>query len=395
MPDAYIISAARTAIGKFQGSLGSVPAVQLGAKALSAAIERSGIPATEVQETIMGCVLQSGLGQNPARQAARAAGIRDEVGALTLNKVCGSGLKAVALAAQAIRAGDAHCIVAGGMENMSATPYLVPGVRTGLRLGHGKLIDSMVHDGLWDIYNDFHMGMTAELVAEKYDISREQQDAYAVESHRRAVEARAQGRFREEIVPVEVKGRKGATNVVDADESPREDCTLESLARLRPAFKKDGGTVTAGNAPGCNDGGAGLMVVSEDFINTHGLKPLARIVGYATGGTAPEWVMMAPVSAVHNLLEKTGCKIDDFDLIELNEAFSVAAVAVSRELGLDPSRVNVEGGAVALGHPIGASGARILVTLLHSLKARGKCRGLAALCLGGGNAVALSVEACL
>ncbi len=395
MPDAYIISAARTAIGKFQGGLATIPSVQLGATALRAAIARSGIPASEVQETLMGCVLQAGLGQNPARQAARAAGIPDEVGALTLNKVCGSGLKAVALAAQAIRAGDAHCIAAGGMENMSATPYLVPGVRNGLRLGHGKLLDSMVHDGLWDVYNDFHMGMTAELVAEKYEISREQQDAYAVESHRRAVEARAEGRFAAEIVPVEVKGRRGAVQVVDADESPREDCSLESLARLRPAFKKDGGTVTAGNAPGCNDGGAGLMVVSEDFVNAHGLKPLARIVGYATGGTAPEWVMMAPVSAVHNLLEKTGDKIDDFDLVELNEAFSVAAVAVTRELGLDPSRVNVEGGAVALGHPIGASGARILVTLLHSLKARGKCRGLAALCLGGGNAVALSVEACL
>ncbi|MCA9319094.1 MAG: acetyl-CoA C-acetyltransferase, partial [Planctomycetes bacterium] len=391
---AYIVSAARTAIGRFQGSLAPVGAPQLGAIAIKAALERGGVDPDLVEDVIMGCVLQAGLGQNPARQALRAAGIPDRIGAMTINKVCGSGLKAVALAAQAIRAGDLDCLVAGGMENMTRSPYLAPGIRDGLRLGHGQLIDSMVNDGLWDIYNDFHMGMTGELVAEKYGIGREAQDAFAVDSHQRAVAAQDAGHFDAEIAAVEVPGRKGAVTIFDRDEAPRRDTSLEALAKLRPAFKRDGGTVTAGNAPGCNDGGAALLVCSEAFVKNHKLKPLARVTGYQTGGAAPEWVMMAPVDAVQRLLARTGDAIADFDQIELNEAFSVAALAVTRELEADPARVNPDGGAVALGHPIGASGARILVTLLHGLKRRGGKKGLAALCLGGGNAVALSVESC-
>jgi acetyl-CoA C-acetyltransferase len=391
MPEAYIVSAARTPVGKFQGGLASVRAPELGGLTIRENLLRTGLPASLVEDVIMGCVLQAGLGQNPARQALRAAGVPDSVAAMTINKVCGSGLKAVALAAQAIRAGDVDCVAAGGMENMSQSPYLLPEVRQGLRLGHGKMLDSMVHDGLWDIYNDFHMGMTAEKVAEKYSISRAEQDAFAFESHRRASEAIAQGRFQAEIVPVSVKGPKGATDVT-TDEGPRADTSLEKLASLKPAFKKEGGTVTAGNAPSVNDGGASVICCSDRLVKQRGLKPIARIIAYSTGGMAPEWVMMAPVDAVTKLLAKTGLRIGDFDLIELNEAFSVAAIAVTRELDADPARVNVNGGAVALGHPIGASGARILVTLLHALKARQKRRGLAALCLGGGNAVALAVE---
>ncbi len=392
MSEAFIVSAARTPVGKFQGALSSLRAPELGTIAIKAALERGGVSPDAVEDVIMGNVLQTGLGQNPARQALRGAGIPDLVGALTVNKVCGSGLKAVALAAQAIRAGDHHAVVAGGMESMSQAPYFMPGVRQGLRLGDGKLLDVMVHDGLWDHYNDFHMGMTGELVAEKYAIGREEQDAYAAESHRRAIAAMDAGAFAAEICPVSVPQRKGDPLVLEADEGPRRDAGVESLAKLRPAFKRDGGSVTAGNASSINDGAAALFVASGDFVEKNKLKPLARITGYMTGGAAPEWVMMAPVDAIGKLMAREGTKIGDYDLIELNEAFSVAAVAVCRELGADPARVNVNGGAVAIGHPIGASGARILVTLLLALRARNKKRGLAALCLGGGNAVALGVE---
>jgi len=341
---------------------------------------------------IFGNVLQAGLGQNPARQAARGAGVPDAVGSVTINKVCGSGLKAVMLAAQAIKAGDAECVVAGGMESMSNAPYLVPSARNGARLGHAELLDSMVHDGLWDIYNDFHMGETGELAAQKHSVSREDQDRFAAESHRRAVAAQEANEFAREIVAVEVKQRKGDPIRVSADEGPRKDSTLESLSKLKPAFRKENGTVTAGNASTINDGAAALVVMSDARARALGAKPLARVTGYATGGLAPEWVMMAPEVAITNLCKKTGCKLDGFDLVEINEAFSSAAVALRKVLALDPERLNVRGGAVALGHPIGASGARILVTLLHALEDRKKTRGLAALCLGGGNAVALSVE---
>lgn len=394
MPDAYIVSAVRTPIGRFQGAFAATPAVALGSAALTAAVERAGIDGGLVEEVIMGCVLQAGLGQNPARQTLRGAGLPDAAGAFTLNKVCGSGLKAVSLAAQAVRAGDADCILAGGMENMSLAPYLASGVRTGLRLGGGQLVDVMVQDGLWDVYNDFHMGMTGELVADKYGISREEQDAYAAESHRKAVAAIDAGRFANEICSIEVKGRRGEVHQIDTDEGPRRDCNTESLAKLKPAFKRLDGTVTAGNAPGVNDGAAALLVVSERFLKEHNLTPMARITGQATGGMAPEWVMMAPVDGVQRLLNRTGKTIDAFDAIELNEAFSVAAVAVTRELDCNPDLVNRNGGAVALGHPIGASGARVLVTLLNVLEQNGGREGLAALCLGGGNAVALSVERC-
>ena len=392
MAEAYIVSAARTPIGRLQGALAGIRAPELGATAIRAALERGDVPPDRIDDVIMGCVLQAGLGQNPARQAQRAASIPDTVGAMTINKVCGSGLKAVALAAQAIRADDADCVVAGGMENMSQTPYLAPGVRTGLRLGHGQLVDSMVQDGLWDVYNDFHMGITAEKVVEKYELTREEQDRYAYESHKKALAAMDSGAFANEIAGVEVQGRRGDVSMVEADESPRRDTSVEKLAKLRPAFKRDGGSVTAGNAPGCNDGGAALVVASESFCNKHGLKPMARVTGYATGGMAPEWVMMAPVDAVQKLNRRLDVGIDHYDLIEFNEAFSAAAIAVTRKLEADPAKVNVNGGAVALGHPIGASGARILTTLLHGLKARHQKHGLAALCLGGGNAVALSVE---
>ncbi|MFT7618063.1 MAG: acetyl-CoA C-acetyltransferase [Planctomycetota bacterium] len=394
MNEAFIVSAARTAIGKFQGAFGKVRAPELGAAAINAALERAGVSPDVVEDVIMGCVLQSGLGQNPARQSLRAAGIPDDVGAMTINKVCGSGLKAVALAAQAIRAGDHHAVIAGGMENMTQAPHIVPGLRDGLRLGNGQLLDSMVNDGLWDIYNDFHMGMTGELVSEKYGVDREAQDAFAAESHRRASSAADAGYFDDEITAVEVKGRKGAVNIVDRDEGPRAENDAAALARLRPAFKRDGGTVTAGNASSINDGAAACFVASGEFCEKNNLKPLARITGYATGGMAPEWVMMAPVDAVGKLLAKTNTTIGDYDLWEINEAFSAAAVAVTKELGVDPEKVNVNGGAVALGHPIGASGCRILVTLLHALKQRDLNKGIATLCLGGGNAVALSVEMC-
>ncbi len=393
MPEAFLCSAVRTPVGKFLGSLKDLRAPELGARVVREAVRRAQVDPARIEDVIMGCVLPAGLGQNPARQAAIHGGIPHAAGALTINKVCGSGLKSVALAAQAIRAGDLDLIVAGGMENMSRSPYLLPDAREGSRLGHGRMLDSMVHDGLWDIYNDFHMGITAEKVAEKYEISREEQDRYAFDSHRKAAEAIKAGRFDQEILPIELAQKKGPALVIKQDESVRADTTVEALAKLRPAFKSDG-TVTAGNAPGCNDGAAAFVVASERAVAELGLRPLARVLGYATGGMAPEWVMMAPVDATRRLNAKLGFTMDSYDLIELNEAFSVQALGVMRELEPDPTRVNVNGGAVAIGHPIGASGARILVTLLHALAARKGKRGLASLCLGGGNAVSLAVEMC-
>jgi acetyl-CoA C-acetyltransferase len=392
MGKSVILSAVRTPVGKFLGGLSPLTATQLGAIAVRAAVERAGINPGQVDEIIMGNVLSAGLGQNPARQAGLRGGLNSRVAALTINKVCGSGLKSVALADQAIRLGEAEVEVAGGMESMSNAPYLLPGARTGFRLGNGQAIDSMIHDGLWDAYEDFHMGMTAELVAEKYTISREEQDRYALESHQRAVRAANSCFFQSQIVPVEVPAKKGEKIVISKDEAPREDSTMEALARLKPAFRKDG-TVTAGNAPGTNDGAAALVLTSESGAERLGKKPMARVVAQATSGVEPKWVMMAPVEAVEKLLAKTGWDRDkDVDLVELNEAFAVQALAVMRELHLNPEKVNVNGGAVAIGHPIGASGARILVTLLHEMERRNVKRGIAALCLGGGNAVALAVE---
>ncbi len=393
MPEeAVIVGAARTAIGKFQGTLEKFTAPQLGGIALREAIARSGIDAADIEEVFMGNVLQAGVGQNPARQAARAAGIPDDVGSVTINKVCGSGLKSVIFAAQAIRAGDLHVAAAGGMESMTNAPYLLPQARKGVRLGHGKLQDSMVADGLWDVSNDFHMGITAEMVSEKYDVTREAQDEFAARSHGRAVAAIQAGRFANEIVDVEIPQRRGDPKIFNIDEGPRVDVTAESMATLRAVFKKEG-TVTPGNSSSINDGACALVVMSASKAKEMGLNPFARITGYATGGLAPEWVMMAPQVAIRKLTDKTGIALADFDLIEINEAFSAAAVALTREMKLDPEKVNVNGGAVALGHPIGCSGARILTTLLYAMKDRGAKKGLAALCLGGGNAVALSVEA--
>jgi acetyl-CoA C-acetyltransferase len=392
--DVVIASAARTPIGKFMGGLSGLRAPELGGHAIRAALERAGVAPEAVEEVIMGCVLQAGLGQNPARQAAIKAKVPTSVGAFTVNKVCGSGLKSVMLAAQAIRAGDADLIVAGGMESMSNAPHILPKSREGFRLGHAQLLDSMIHDGLWDIYNDFHMGATAELVAKKYGISRAEQDEYALGSHRKAVAAEKAGKFRAEIAPVELPQKKGPPLAVEKDEGPRADASLEALAKLKPAFQAEGGTVTAGNASTINDGAAALVVASAEKARAMGLRPLAKITGYATGGRDPEWVMMAPIEAVKRLLALTGRRsAAEYDLVELNEAFAVQAVALQRELEIPPARLNVNGGAVAMGHPIGASGARILTTLLHAMKDRGARTGLAALCLGGGNAVALSVEA--
>lgn len=391
MKQAVILSGVRTAIGRFQGSLTPFSATELGAKVVAEVVKRSGIEPERVDEIIMGNVVSAGLGQNPARQAGLRGGLRPQVAAMTVNKVCGSGLKAVALAAQAIATDNAEVVVAGGMESMTNCPYLLPKAREGYRLGHGQLLDSMITDGLWDVYEDFHMGMTAELVAEKYQISREEQDRFALESHQKAVKATKECRFESQILPIEIPQKKGPPLVFKKDESPREDTSLEKLARLRPVFKKDG-TVTAGNAPGTNDGAAALVVASEEWASKNGKTPLARIVGQAVSGVEPKWVMMAPVDAVNLLLKKLGWKREQVDLIELNEAFAVQALAVMRELKLDPAKVNVNGGAVALGHPIGASGARILVTLLHEMATRQAKRGIAALCLGGGNAVALAVE---
>jgi acetyl-CoA C-acetyltransferase len=391
MGQPVLLSACRTPIGRFQGALASLRAPALGAKVIPEALRRAGVTPAQVEEVLMGCVLQAGIGQNPARQAARAAGIPDAVGSVTINKVCGSGLKAVMLAAQAIRAGDLACAVAGGMESMSNAPYYLPQARTGHRLGHAQLVDGLIADGLWDVYHDYHMGNTAELVAKEYGITRAEQDAYALESQRRAVAAAAGGAFADEIVPVEIADKRGAVTRFAADEGPRADTTLDALAKLKPAFQKDG-TVTPGNSSTINDGAAALVVADEAFARANGLRPIARILGYATGGVAPEWVMMAPEVAVQKLCKSLRCRPADFDLVELNEAFAVQCVALLRRLELDPARVNVHGGAIALGHPIGASGARVLTTLLHALARQGKSRGLAGLCLGGGNAVVLAVE---
>lgn len=387
-----LVSACRTAIGKFQGALASFTSPQLGGLVVKEALRRANVPADQVEEVLMGCVLQAGLGQNPARQSLRLAGIPDAVAAVTINKVCGSGLKTVMLAAQAIKAGDLKVAVAGGMESMSNTPYYLPTARTGTRLGHAQALDGIVWDGLWDHYNDFHMGNTAELVAKKYSVTRQDQDAYAAESHRRAIAAQKAGRFDAEIATVEVKQKKGDPIQVRVDESPRADSTAESLAKLRPAFQPDGGTVTAGNASSINDGASALVVCDEDWAKAHGIKPIARVLGYATGGLAPEWVMMAPEVATKKLCALLKCNPQDFDLVEMNEAFSVQMVALQRQLEIDPAKWNVHGGAVALGHPIGCSGARVLTTLLHALAAHGKSRGIAGLCLGGGNAVVMAVE---
>ena len=392
MKKAVIVSACRTPVGKFLGSLKGFQATDLGALSVKEAVRRADLRPEQVDEVIMGNVLSAGLGQNPARQAALKGGLPVTVPALTVNKVCGSGLKAVALAAQAIKAGDHEVIVAGGMESMSNAPFLVRGAREGLRLGHGELIDSMVHDGLWDVYENFHMGCCGEAVAEKYEIPREAQDEYALGSHRKAIAAIDAGKFKSEIIPVPVPQKKGPEVPFDTDESPRRDSSIEALARLKPAFKQ-GGTVTAGNAPGVNDGAAALVVMSDERAAGTGRKPLAEIVAYASSGIEPKMVMMAPVEAVRKVLDKAGWRTDEVDLFELNEAFSVQAVALLRELKLRPERVNVHGGAVALGHPIGCSGARGLTTLLYAMADRKAKRGVAALCLGGGNAVAMAVRA--
>jgi acetyl-CoA C-acetyltransferase len=393
LEEIVIVSGARTPIGKFLGTLADFTAPQLGAIAVKEAVKRAGITDLNmINECIMGNVVQAGLGQNPARQAAIFGGLPPQVGAMTINKVCGSGLKAVALAAQAIQTGNAEIVVAGGMESMSNAPYLLPKARTGFRIGDQKVVDSMVNDGLWDKYNDYHMGITGENVAEKFKITREAQDEYATNSHRKAIAAIKAGKFKDEIIPVEIPGKKGgASTFFDTDESPREDTSVETLRKLKPAFKKDG-TVTAGNAPGTNDAAAALVVMSASKAKALGIKPILRIVAQATSGVAPEWVMMAPVDAVRQIWKKTGWTANDVDLYELNEAFSVQALGVTQELGLDASRVNVNGGAVALGHPIGCSGARVLVTLMHEMQKRNAKRGIAALCLGGGNAVAMGVE---
>ena len=391
--DVVIISGCRTAVGKFQGSLTDLSAPQLGAVVVREAVKRAGLPSDQVDECIMGNVLPAGLGQNPARQAAIFGGLSPATGAMTINKVCGSGLKAVALAAQAVQTGNSSIVVAGGMESMTNAPYLLPQARKGYRLGNGQVIDSMVHDGLWDIYNNYHMGITGENVAEKYGITREEQDEFAVHSHRKALAAMKECRFKSQIVPVELPAKKKgeAPALFEKDECPREDTTIEALRSLKPAFKKDG-TVTAGNAPGVNDGAAAVVVTSARRAKELGAQPIVRIVAQATSGVEPKWVMMAPVGAVRTIWEKTGWKNEDVDLYELNEAFSVQGLGVMRELGLDPNKVNVNGGAVAIGHPIGASGARVLVTLIHEMTRRNVKRGIAALCLGGGNAVAMAVE---
>ncbi|MBD3220086.1 acetyl-CoA C-acyltransferase [bacterium] len=387
-----ICGAVRTPIGKFQGGLAALPAPKLGAEAVRALLERTGLDAASLDEVILGNVVQAGQHQNPARQAAIFGGVPAAISAMTVNKVCGSGLKSVALAAQAIRAGDARCVLAGGFESMSNIPYALPKARNGLRLGHGEIVDLLVHDGLWDVYNDYHMGMTAEWVVDTYEVSREDQDAFAAESHRRAAAAIEKGEFAREIAPVQVPQRKKDPITVDTDEGPRSDTTADGLAKLRPVFKRDGGSVTAGNASSINDGAAALLVCDEDFATAHGLEIRAEITAYGTGAVEPNEVMMAPVTAVGRLFERTGTAIGDYDLVEVNEAFAAQAVAVTRELALDPEKTNVRGGGISLGHPIGASGARILVTLLHALEDTGGEQGLATLCLGGGDAVALTIR---
>ncbi len=391
MREAVILSAVRLPTGRFLGSLKGLAAPRLGALVVKEAVARAGVDPGRVDEVILGNVLSAGIGPAPARQAAIFAGLPPRVAALTINKVCGSGLKAVMLAAQGIATGDTEIVVAGGMESMSNCPYLLPKAREGFRLGNGELVDSMIHDGLWDAYDDFHMGCTGEIVAEKYAIPRREQDEYALASHQKAIAAIKAGRFKEEILPVPVPQKKGDPVPFADDESPREDTSLEALGKLKPAFKEHG-TVTAGNAPGVNDGAAALVVTSAETAKALGRKPFARIVAQAVAGVEPRLVMMAPVGAVETLWKKTGWSPETVDLVEVNEAFSVQAIAVCRELKLDLAKVNVNGGAIALGHPIGASGARVLTTLLYALRDRGKRRGIAALCLGGGNGVALAVE---
>ncbi len=391
MRDVVIAAACRTPIGKFQGALSGFTAPQLGALAIREALTRAKIAPELVDEVIFGNVLAAGLGQNPARQAAIHAGVPNTVPSFTINKVCGSGLKAVMLAAQAIRAGDAEIVVAGGQESMTNAPYLMPEARAGVRLGHGKLIDSMIQDGLWDIYNDFHMGQTGELVAKKYEISRREQDEFAAKSHQKAGAANTAGKFDAERFVVKIPQKKGDPLLFTTDENVRGDTTADSIAKLKPAFDP-AGSVTAANASSINDGASAIVVMSADAAKKHGVKPLARITGYAAGGCAPEWVMMAPEKSIGACAAKLSKKPRDFDLHEINEAFSVAAIALMRVLDLDPERVNVNGGAVALGHPIGASGARVLTTLLHAMQQRDAKTGMASLCLGGGNAVSLAVE---
>jgi acetyl-CoA C-acetyltransferase len=386
-----IVSAVRTPIGRYLGGLSSFSAPQLGAMVIREAVSRAGVDPTLVEEVLMGQVVQGGSGQAPARQAQIQAGLPPSVSAVTINMVCGSGLRAVMLASQTIKAGDADCIVAGGQESMSSAPHYVYGMRGGIKAGNQTMVDGMIHDGLWDSFGCCHMGEYAEYTAEKAGVTREDQDAYSYHSHSKAVAAAEAGKFKAEILPVQVPAKGGPTTV-SADEAPRRDTTAETLAKLKPAFRKDGGSVTAGNAPGLNDGASALVVTSLAFAKAHGLQPLARVTGYATGGGEPRDLFFAPVIAVRTLMDKAGTRIADYDLIEANEAFAVQAIADGRELKWDWDRVNVHGGAVALGHPIGASGARVLTTLLYALKDRGGKTGLATLCLGGGNAVALSVE---
>ncbi len=389
--EAVIIGATRTPVGKFLGALKGFSAIELGAIVVRESIKRTGIKAEEVDEVIMGCVIQAGLGQNPARQAALRGGLPPAVSAVTVNKVCGSGLKAVMMAAQGIKLGDTEMVIAGGMESMSNAPYLLLKAREGYRLGNGELIDAMINDGLWCAFENYHMGCTGEVVAQKYAVGRTVQDEFALNSHRKAAAAIKSGKFKEEIVAVEIPQKKGEAVIFDTDETVREDTSIEALGKLKPAFKKEG-TVTAGNSPGVNDGASAVVVTSMERARSLGIEPMARIVAQATAGIEPELVMMAPVEAVRKLLKKTGWATSEVDLIELNEAFSVAAVAVTRELNFDPAHVNVNGGAVALGHAIGQSGSRLLTTMLYELKRRDAQRGIVALCLGGGNAVAMAVE---
>jgi acetyl-CoA C-acetyltransferase len=393
MSEVVIVSAVRTPIGKFQGSLQSYSSPQLGALVVREAVKRAGVDPAQVDECIMGCVLQAGLGQSPARQAVIRGGLPPEVGALTVNQVCGSGLRAVSLAAQAIQTGDAEIVIAGGMESMTNAPYLLPQARAGYRMGNGNLVDAMINDGLWDVYNQFHMGAAAEMVAEKYNISREEQDAFAAESHRRAAAATAEGRFRAQILPVEVPpAKKGELpRAFDTDEAIRSDTTVQILAKLKPAFKQ-GGTVTAGNAPGVSDGAAALVVTMAEKARELGRQPMVVVRAQASASRLPEWFSLAPIDAIRKVVAKAGWSLDSVDLFELNEAFSVQALAVIRDLGLDAAKVNVNGGAVAMGHPIGASGAAVLVKLVYAMMDRGAKRGVASLCLGGGSAVALAVE---
>jgi len=389
--EAVIISAARTPVGKFLGSLKGFSATELGAIVVRESVKRAGVKPEDVDEVIMGCVIQAGLGQNPARQAALNGGLPSTVSAVTVNKVCGSGLKAVMMAAQGVQLGDQEIVVAGGMESMSNAPYLIPKAREGYRLGNGELVDAMINDGLWCAFENYHMGCTGEVVAEEYAISRSQQDEFAVGSHRKAAAAIKAGRFKDEIVPVEIPQKKGPALLFDTDETVREDTTAEVLGKLKPAFKAEG-TVTAGNAPSVNDGASAVVVTSLRRARELGVEPMARIVAQATSGVEPRLVMMAPVEAVRKLFKKTGWSPSEVDLVELNEAFSVAALAVTRELGLDPEKVNVNGGAVALGHAIGQSGSRLLTTALYELKRRNARRAIVSLCLGGGNAVAMAIE---